>query len=42
MKKQREKWDRKDWLITIILCIVFLPIGLAALLRWTFYQRVWY
>jgi len=41
MKKQREKFSREQWIITITLCIIFPPIGIAAMLRWLFYQRVW-
>ena len=38
---RREKWDRGDWAGTLLLCIVFPPIGIAALMRWACGERVW-
>lgn len=39
---EREKWDKRDWAMTIGFLIIFPPIGLAALLRKLFYRRVWH
>lgn len=37
-----EKWDAREWVITICLLIVFPPIGIAALLRKWCGQNVWH
>lgn len=38
---KREQWDRADWVITLALCVIFPPIGIAALCRWALGLRVW-
>jgi hypothetical protein len=38
---KREAWDRGDWIGTVALCVLFPPIGIAAMLRWAFGLRVW-
>ena len=40
--KKREIWDKQDWIMTIVLCIIFPPFGIAAILRWLTYKSVWY
>jgi hypothetical protein len=40
--KTREHWTKREWAMTIILCFIFPPIGLAALGRWIFKQCVWF
>jgi hypothetical protein len=39
---EREKWNTRDWALTIGFLILFPPIGIAALLRRLFYRRVWH
>ena len=38
---KREKWDRPEWTMTLALCVVFPPAGIAAMLRWALGLRAW-
>lgn len=40
--KVREKWTKREWILTISMLIFFPPLGLAALTRWLFYKNVYY
>ena len=37
----REQWTLQEWVVTLLLCIVFPPIGVAAVLRRQSGKRVW-
>jgi hypothetical protein len=39
---ERERWTQQEWAITIGMCIVFPPIGIAALIRKLLHKRVWH
>jgi hypothetical protein len=38
---KREKWTRQEWVLTVAFLIMFPPVGIAAVIRWAFGQRVW-
>jgi hypothetical protein len=38
---KREPWGRGEWVGTLFLCLVFPPLGFAALARWMWGKRVW-
>jgi hypothetical protein len=41
MSPNREAWGPGEWTTTLSLCVIFPPMGLAALLRWALGLRVW-
>lgn len=41
MSRQREQWTREEWIATLALCVLFPPMGLAAICRWWLGEQVW-
>jgi len=37
----REPWGKAEWIGTLLLLVLFLPVGLAALWRWAECKYVW-